>query len=244
MKNDRKSKLIDLGPESLADALLEIALYSETADELIERMIATPKENVERFKMKLSSLKHSQRFIDWRESAGFVMELTNLLYQKFKSYHATETLQELLDVIGNEKREEVLSKEVVQILKNPTLNKTDITFLIAIGKIDEAEEYILQRAEQFNGDYYSSLLSLAQAMESEDRNLASTLIYRSLLTSILERGYTKAYPHGISYLKKLDKLASAIADWNKFSNHETFKEKIIQAHGRKHSFWSKYGVKK
>lgn len=69
-------------------------------------------------------------------------------------------------------------------------------------------------------------------------------MYRSLLISILERGYTKAYPHGIRYLKKLDKLAASIADWKEFNHHEVFKAQIKEAHGRKRSFWSKYEVKK
>lgn len=113
-------------------------------------------------------------------------------------------------------------------------------FLIAVGKIDEAEVYLLKRANQLDGNYYGSLLSLAETMESENRNLVTRLIYRSLLISILERGYTKAYPHGIRYLKKLDKLATSVADWKEFNHHEAFKEQIIEAHGRKRSFWSKY----
>jgi hypothetical protein len=33
-------------------------------------------------------------------------------------------------------------------------------------------------------------------------------------------------------------------DWKNFNHHEVFKDQIIQAHGRKRSFWSKYEVKK
>jgi hypothetical protein len=64
------------------------------------------------------------------------------------------------------------------------------------------------------------------------------------LVSILERGYTKAYPHGIRYLKTLDKLSMDIDDWKNNSHHEAFKEQIMQDHGRKRSFWSKYEGKK
>lgn len=102
-----------------------------------------------------------------------------------------------------------------------------------VGKIDEAEAYLLKRADQLNGDFYGSLLSLAEAMESENRNLAAGLIYRSLLISIPERGYTKAYPHGIRYLKKLDKLAATVSDWKNFNHHEAFKGRIWQDHGRR-----------
>ena len=61
-------------------------------------------------------------------------------------------------------------------------------------------------------------------------------MYRSLLISILRRGYTKAYPYGVRYLKKLDKFSEIITDWKDFNHHESFKEQIIQAHGRKRSF--------
>ncbi len=450
MTESRKQKLIDLGSETLADALLDLAVHSDEADDLIEQLIATPKENVQRFKKKLSGLKHRKRFIGWRESAGFARELemllqdlrsgvsdpltgielmaafyeadhtifemcddssgsigdvfrhdakalfvdyasrcsdkekiakiilevnrednygirdtlmecageclpedairtmivtlqkradkekdeygrrqhlmlieslarqikdaklfektriaswpklstaaridiarvylesgdvdtahswlkkipenetyqayerdkllkeiyhkqgdseklTELLYQEFRSYHSTSTLQALLDVISHDKRDEVVADEVEQILKTERLRESDAEFLIAIGKVDEAEAYLLGRADQLNGNHYDSLLSLAEAMESKSRHLVTSLIFRSLLLSILERGYTKAYPHGVRYLKKLDTLSEAVTDWNDFGHHEAFKEQIIEAHGRKRSFWSKYEAKK
>lgn len=450
MTESRKQKLIDLGSETLADALLNLAVHSDEADDLIEQLIATQKESVQRFKKKLSSLKRRKRFISWCESASFARELemllqdlksgvddpltgielvaafyeadntifemcddssgnigdvfrydakelfvdyasrcndqkkianiilkvnqkdhygirdtlidcageclpeevirtmiitlqewadkekgdygkrhylmlieslarqikdaklfekariaswgklstaalidiaraylesgdvetahswlkkipedetyqayerdklleeiyhqqgdpeklAELLYQKFRSYHSTDTLQALLDIIGHDKRDEVVADEVEQILKTERLREYDAEFLIAIGKIDEAEAYLLGQANQLDGNHYGSLLSLAEAMESENRHLVTSLIFRSLLLSILERGYTKAYPHGIRYLKKLDKLATSVADWKEFNDHEAFKEQIIEAHGRKRSFWSKYEVKK
>jgi hypothetical protein len=87
-------------------------------------------------------------------------------------------------------------------------------------------------------------LVFGQAMEAENHHLVASLMYRSLLISILERGYTKAYPHGIRYLKKLDKLATSVTDWKEFNHHEAFKGQLIEAHGRKRSFWSKCAVKK
>jgi len=39
-----------LGAESLTDALLELAVRVEAADDLIERLIATPKGNIQRYK--------------------------------------------------------------------------------------------------------------------------------------------------------------------------------------------------
>lgn len=446
MEKSRKQKLINLGREALADALLSIAIYSDEADDLIEQLIATPEENIKRFKRKLSGLKRRKRFINWSESASFARELemllqnlksgvgdpltgvemvaaffeadntifdlcddsngdigdvfrfdaielfvnyasrcedkekiadiilklnqednygirdtlincagdclseeiirtmittlqkwaeneedeydkhnyfllieslarqikdaelfektrialwgelnsaafvdiarvymesgnvetahswikkipegdnfkayeqdklleeiyhkqgdteklTELLLRNFTSYHSKENLEALLDVIGYEKRDEVVAVEVQKILNADTLRNSDVEFLIAIGKLNEAETYILERAEQLDGNFYTSLLPLAKAMDSEKRHLTASLMYRSLLVSILERGYTKAYPHGIRYLKKLDKLALSVSDWKDFHTHEAFKEQMIEAHSRKRSFWSKY----
>ena len=118
MGSDRKQKLIDLGPDALADALLNLAMHSDEADDLIEQLIATPKENVQRFKKKLAALKHSRRFIDWRGSASFVRELEMLL-QDLKSgvddpltgvelvaafYEADNTIFEMCDDSRNQMR--------------------------------------------------------------------------------------------------------------------------------------------
>jgi DNA-binding SARP family transcriptional activator len=79
MNETRKKRLVDLGVEALADALLELANYDHAADDLVERMIATPKENIYRFKSKLAGILRSQRFVSGKESAGFARELEALL---------------------------------------------------------------------------------------------------------------------------------------------------------------------
>ncbi|MDY0222784.1 MAG: hypothetical protein RBR67_16765, partial [Desulfobacterium sp.] len=84
MTDSRKQKLIDLGSENLAEALLDLATHSDEADDLIEQLIATPKENIQRFKKKLSGLKRRKSFIDWRGAASFSQELEMLL-QDLKS---------------------------------------------------------------------------------------------------------------------------------------------------------------
>lgn len=79
MAADRRKKLTALGAEVLADALLELAERVEVVDDLVERLIATPKENIQRYKAKLADLKRRQYFISWKESAAFAHELVMLL---------------------------------------------------------------------------------------------------------------------------------------------------------------------
>ena len=61
-----------------------------------------------------------------------------------------------------------------------------------------------------------------------------------MLDSILERGYTKAYGHGVSHLRSLDQLSSNIRDLGEFRTHDSYLQGVRAKHGRKHSFWKKY----
>lgn len=447
MNTDRKERLAELGAERLADALLELAVRDDAADDLVERLLATPQENVERFKARLAAIKRSRRFIRWGESAAFARELTALLHdlqavvtdprtgaeltaaffecdkgtlgscddssghvgnvfrydaqELFVSYasrcadkewlgdlvfkvnrsddygvrdtlvgcasdylpepvlrqliarfekeagkkadeyakrhwlllveslarqlkdaplfertriaawgslstaacvdiarvylesgdaqtalvwlekvprsesYMTEerdalllaalehlgdrsgmaeiawrifrrqrslsSLERLLAIIGFEQKEMVLAGEVAAILAGKELSLNDAAFLVAIERFDAAETYVLNRAEQLNGDYYTGLLPLAEAMEQAGRRLCATLLYRALLDSILRRAQTKVYPHGVRYLKKLDRLAGVIADWGTIETHAAYKSGLLLQHGRKNSFWSRYG---
>lgn len=77
-------------------------------------------------------------------------------------------------------------------------------------------------------------------MESDGRWLCASIVYRALLGSILHRAYSKAYGHGVRYLKSLDRLSESVLDWRDFDGHEAYLENLRQQHGRKRSFWSRY----
>jgi hypothetical protein len=79
MEAQRRKKLVALGAEALADALLEMAERVDVVDDMVERLMATPKENIKRYKAKLKDLKSKQRFIEWNESSEFAYELEMLL---------------------------------------------------------------------------------------------------------------------------------------------------------------------
>jgi hypothetical protein len=77
-KHDR-NQLIELGVETLADTLLNLCQISPEANNTVKRLLATPKENIKRYKDKLARFKRSSKFIDWHESAHFAEELKQLL---------------------------------------------------------------------------------------------------------------------------------------------------------------------
>jgi hypothetical protein len=159
----------------------------------------------------------------------------------FRRHRSEETLATLLASIGEHRRAEVIEGESALILREVALSLTDARFLMNQDRMDEAESYLLARAAQLNGDAYDSIAPLAKRLDESGRPLLATILYRALLDSILARGQTGAYTYGVRYLKRLDLLAGQVTTWREFPSHETYKNDLLRAHGRKTSFWSRYG---
>jgi len=225
----------DLGPHDY----MEISrVYLESGD-AEKALIWVKKIPIAEFHLKDD---RERLLIEIYRQMGDTEKLAELLDRNFRLYPSKRNLSELLAVIGESKREEIISKEVELIRGSSILRLSHINFLLEIGEIEEAEKYILAKYEQLDGIFYAELLPLAKKMELEERYLAASLIYRELLGSILKRAYTKAYPYGLRYLKKLDKLAGSITQWGKSDSHDVYKEEIYRTHYRKKSFWSKYEI--
>lgn len=143
-------------------------------------------------------------------------------------------------MVGQDQGEAVIAGEVTAILDDNSLSLTDAAFLVEIERLDAADAYLLDRRDKLNGDFYGSLLPLAEPMEAAGRLLAATVLYRALLDSILRRAQTKTYGHGARYLQKLDRLAKSVSDWRNIEPHSAYLEDLRRKHGRKTSFWSRY----
>lgn len=171
---------------------------------------------------------------------GDTKEQTDIARRIFKRHRSTNALANLLEIIGQDQKDAVIKDEVTDILKDTSLSHSDALFLIEAGYLDAAETYILQRSDQINGDFYNGLIPMTEAMEAACRWLCTSIIFRALLDSILRRGQTKTYSHGVRYLKQLDRIAELISDWQGFQNHTSYMKNLRQKHGRKRSFWSQY----
>lgn len=79
MFHEHKQKLIKLGAEKISDTLLNYVYYSDEVNELVELLISTPHENIQRYKDKIAELKDSSRYIEWHQSSDFADELKRLL---------------------------------------------------------------------------------------------------------------------------------------------------------------------
>lgn len=78
-QSELRRRLIEVGAPGLADALLDLADWSDEAAEAVQRIAATPDENLERFRSKVDDLIASDRFYDWQEAPGLARELQGIL---------------------------------------------------------------------------------------------------------------------------------------------------------------------
>lgn len=163
-----------------------------------------------------------------------------LAWRMFKEHRSQESLKTLLQAIGKDQRKTVIEKEAQEVLVSKALSYTDAEFLIGCGLLDEAEQYLWDRADQLQGGFYSHILPLAEAMEKDGRFLIATMLYRGLLNAILDRAYAKAYHHGVDYLRKLDAMARTVTRWQNLVPHAGYIQELRISHGRKSSFWGQY----
>ena len=176
------------------------------------------------------------------ERLGNREKMAETAWRMFRSGRSRSTLDMLLQALGESERERVIEEQVEPIMGSATLSYDDAAFLVDMGRLDDASEYLFRYRDQLDGNLYQFLLPLAKALEEGRRFLGAVLVYRSLLESILDRAQSRYYHHGVRYLKKLDVLSPSVKDWRGLPSHEDYKESLLEVHGRKRSFWSKYGL--
>lgn len=166
-----------------------------------------------------------------------------LLWKIFKRDQTKESFDSLINVEGEDKYQSVLQDEINKINQSLKLQERHVTFFLAMGLHIEAESYIWERITQLDGDRYYDLTRWAELFEENEHYLIASVIYRELINSILKRAYSKAYHHGVDYLKKLDKFESLIHKWHPLDSHRSYFDKIKKEHSRKSNFWAQYKEK-
>lgn len=116
---------------------------------------------------------------------------------------------------------------------------TAAALLMQVGDDESAEAKLLAAPALVRGERYETLAPLAQALRTRGRLRGETVIYRALLTAILERGYARAYGYAARYWARLQDIAATGLDVRPLESHAVFEAATRLRHGRKSSFWSR-----
>lgn len=197
---------------------------------------------------ELAKISEEERFMESQKDdllleahrcLGHSKEAAEIAWKIFRRGRSIRTLKQLLEIIGENHRDQIMADERAAIHSNAVFSVMDLIFLVESEQLEEGERYVVEREAQVDGGLYTTLLPLAERMENEGYYLSATVMYRALLDSILARGYIKAYSYGARYLRKLDVLASRIIDWKKIDDHSCYRKRLEALHHKKRSFWSK-----
>jgi hypothetical protein len=130
---------------------------------------------------------------------------------------------------------EVEEQAMRHALQYPSVHKS-LLFLISWPALDAAEELVLTRSTELDGDYYQVLTPAAEALQ-EKHLLASTILRRELIDFALMKGRSSRYWHAARHLQECAYLAELIDDFGSFETHDDYQSRLRSEHGRKLGFW-------
>lgn len=111
-----------------------------------------------------------------------------------------------------------------------------LAFLLAWPDVHHANDLVLSRARELNGDLYELLSPAIEALDSR-YPLAATLLRRAMIGFTLGAGRSSRYKHAAQHLHDCEASAERLADFAGLPDHQAFERALRAAHGRKAGFW-------
>jgi len=173
------------------------------------------------------------------EQVGDVAGATEVAWAAFRRSRNDFTLETLVGFVGEDQRDQVVEEGWRLIQKVPGLLISDIGFLIATGRGDDAAEHLIERIALLDTSPTHHLVPVAEGFTESGQPMAATLVYRGLLDILLEKGQPRSYKRGARHIESLRRLSATITDWRGFPNHEDYVSGVREKHGRKWSFWKR-----
>ena len=170
---------------------------------------------------------------------GNTDEVVNILQKRLLASPSSKTLAKLEAFVKPVERQSIVDGLVSTYIKSSQLDLSFLEFALDKLKASLAEQYLLERAGQIDGEQYHYLAPIAKQCVEKNLPLAATLVLRALADSILARGASKNYKIAVGYINRASKLVVAIGDWQNHSDHDAYLESLRTAHARKTAFWSK-----
>ncbi|TAJ75208.1 MAG: hypothetical protein EPO45_15525 [Sphingobium sp.] len=117
-----------------------------------------------------------------------------------------------------------------------------LAFLIAWPDLKRAGRLARERLEDLEARTYDILRPAAEALSQADPG-GATLLYRRLVTGVLDRASSKYYPYAARDFAAATALANRIAGDVDVVPHDDWLADLRKAHGRKIGFWNQVAGK-
>lgn len=167
-------------------------------------------------------------------------ELFKISYRAFQNYTSEYTLNDLISIAGEHRREDFIQEAVSKILSKTKWDYNSAEFLAKTDQLDSLEVFVKKHRQQIEEGVLYSALEIAEYLVNKNSRIAASIIYRGLITETLKKSISKYYHHAVNYLEVLDKITPKINDWNGVEDHSTYLQNLKKKHALKKSLWSQY----
>lgn len=164
-------------------------------------------------------------------------DLRRAMWARFEAQLCAETLRRYLSRLPDFEDEEALLTAQDHVLKHANLLQ-GLIFCLEWPDPRLADELVLSRHEEVDGNAYEILTPIGELLEGE-YPLAATLVWRSMITFALQNNRAKRYRHAARHLASCAQVDFGITDYGDFESHEAFFKGLRRTHPRKHAFWDK-----
>lgn len=117
-----------------------------------------------------------------------------------------------------------------------------LAFLVAWPDLKRAGRLVRERLEELEARAYDVLRPSAEALAQADPG-GATLLYRRLVSGVLDRASSKYYPYAARDFAAATALADRIAGDASIMPHDDWLADLRKAHGRKIGFWNQVAGK-
>lgn len=169
------------------------------------------------------------------ELLGRADDMFQLLESRFLESPSEARLEQLLKVSGGGRKNR--ERFIDELASKGPRPEALLDFFVEIKDIKRLAALVLKNHERWDGNEYYSLAPAAKLLE-DLFPLEATILYRSLLDSLLSRANSKYYHHAARYWSLLIALESRIRDYAPICSHYEYCSLIREAHRRKSAFWS------
>lgn len=147
--------------------------------------------------------------------------------------HLRDYLQRLPDF----EEVEVEDKALAYVSTHSDVHQA-LIFLLEWKHLWLVDQLVQRRWQELDGRNYELLTRTAHVL-TEKFPYATTLVYRLMIESVLERANSKQYGYAARDLQECRRLAPLIGWEAGVENHQDFEARLQTIHGRKKAFWAK-----
>jgi hypothetical protein len=172
---------------------------------------------------------------DTLEALGRFDDAQEFRWQRFEATLNTTHLRAFLAKLPDFEDFDAEQRALALALTHPNFHQA-LAFLVTWPDLQRANQLVLARPKELNGDLYDLLSPAADALDTK-YPLAAILLRRAMIDFSLQNARASRYKHAARHLSECASLARRVPDFGEVPDHTAYERALRAAHARKAGFW-------